>query len=206
MRKSNALCLFYLAREDDMLKANHHKRIYNRPYKVLIVLIILLLILFSLYRNSGLFYRKKIILPFSLHLNRQELYLIKGEEFRIFVYGINKRVSYHSTNFRVTGVDFNGRVYAYQTGKAFIIAKVDGRELKCRVKVIDLNKKRLNMKVNETRRLWIKGPLFLARYKSSNPKVATVNIFGYVRAKQTGRTTITVNAKGKLMKCTVIVR
>lgn len=69
--------------------------------------------------------------------------MVKGEEFRLFVYGINKRVSYHSTNFRVAGVNFNGRVFAYQTGKAYIIAKVDNKELKCRVKVIDLNKKDL---------------------------------------------------------------
>ena len=175
-------------------------------YKGIIVSIIVLVVLFSLYRNSGLFYRKDIILPFSMHLNRQELYLTKGEEFRLFVYRINKRVSFYSTNFRVAGVNFNGRVSAYQTGKAFIIAKVGTKELKCRVKVIDLNKKRLTLSVGDSYRLGIKGPAFFARYKSSNTSVATINVFGMVRAKRAGKTTISVNVKGKTLKCIVTVR
>lgn len=182
------------------------KKNSNKFYKLLVLCIIVILIIFQLYRNSGLFYRKGIVLPFSLHLNRRELFLVKGEEFHLFVYGINKRVSYHSTNFRVAGVNFNGRVFAYKTGKAFIVAKVDGKELKCRVKVIDLDKKKLNLKVGHGQRIGVKGPVFYRSYKSSNPKVATVNMLGYVKAKSAGKTTITVKAKGKLLKCTVIVR
>lgn len=174
--------------------------------KGLIIVLIFLLLIFSLYRSSGLFFRKDITLPFSLHLNRQELYLVKGEEFRLFVYGINKRVSFHSTNFRVVGVNFNGRVFAYQTGKAFIIARVDGRELKCRVKVIDINKERLRLKVGDSYRLGVKGPSFFAKYQSSNSSVATVSIFGRVKAKNPGKTTITVRVKGKILKCIVTVK
>lgn len=176
------------------------------PFKAFIIIIIILLVLFFLYRNSSLFYRKKIILPFSLHLNRQELYMVKGEEFRLFVYGINKRVSYHSTNFRVAGVNFNGRVFAYQTGKAYIIAKVDNKELKCRVKVIDLNKKRLTLDVSDTYRLRVKGPAILVRYKSSNPSVANVNIFGKIKAKSPGKATITATVRGKILKCKLTVK
>lgn len=177
----------------------------KKIYKTLILLIIFFLIAFMIYRNSGLFYRKKIILPFSLHLNRQELYLVKGEEFKLFVYGINKRVSFYSTNFRVAGVNFNGRVFAYQTGKAYIIAKVDNKKLKCRVKVIELNRKNLNLRVGETFRLKVKGPVFFASYKSSNPEVAKVSIFGKIKAKKPGRTKITVYVKGKKMVCNISV-
>lgn len=187
------------------MKKSAKRLLNNSLYKTGIIIIIFLLIIFFLYRNSGLFYRKKIILPFSLHLNRQELYMIKGEEFRLFVYGINKRVSFRSTNFRVAGVDFAGRVFAYQTGKAFIIAKVDDKELKCRVKVIDINKNQKNMKVGDKFRLKVKGPVFFARYSSSNKEVATVNIFGKVKAKQAGRATISVKVKGKILKCIIKV-
>lgn len=168
--------------------------------------LIILLIGVYLYINSGLFYRKKIILPFSLHLNKQELYLIKGEEYRLFVYGINKWVSYKSTNIRVAGVDFHGRVFAYGTGKAYIIAKVDDKELKCRVKVIDLNKKKLNLKVGNFYTLRIQGPATFARYKSSNQEVASVNLFGKIKAKKPGKATITVNVKGKVLRCLVTVK
>jgi uncharacterized protein YjdB len=192
--------------EDAMYKSVKNNNLSNRLYKGIIIAVTLLLVTVLLYRNTGLFYRKGIIYPFSLHLNRQEVYLVKGEEFKLFVYGINKRVSFHSTNFRVAGVNFNGRVFAYNTGKTFIIAKVDGRQLKCRVKVIDLNKKRLALKVGDTYRLGVKGPVFFARYKSSNSNVASVNIFGQVKANKSGKTTITVNAKGKVLKCNITVR
>lgn len=189
-----------------MSKAVNKCKPYNKLYKGIILLIIFIVVILSLYRNSGLFYRKAIILPFSLHLNKQELYLVKGEEFRLFVNGINKRVSFRSTNFRVAGVNFNGRVFAYQTGKAFIIASVDNKKLKCRVKVIDLNRDKLTLKVGDSKQLRIKGPAFFAKYRSNNSKVATVNMLGRVKAKGPGRATITVNVKGKLLKCNVIVR
>ncbi|NLP16922.1 MAG: hypothetical protein GX379_07785 [Clostridiales bacterium] len=179
---------------------------YRRRYRLIIIIIIIILLFVSLYRNSGLYYRRKIILPFSLHLNRQEVYLTKGEEFRLFVYRINKRVTFRSTNIRVAGVNFNGRVFAYQTGKAIIIAKVGNRKLKCRVKVIDLNKDHLNLRVGDKYRLWIKGPAFFGKYKSSNPEVADVTIFGKVKAKRAGKAIITVKVKNKTLKCSITVR
>lgn len=182
--------------------------ISKKGYKSFSLIIIIILIISYLYINSSLFYRIKIILPFSIHLNRQELYMAKGEKFRLYVYGIRiyKWVSYSSTNFRVAGVDFTGRVYAHRTGKSFIIAKVDNKKLKCRVKVIDLNKKKLNLKAGKSFRLTIKGPAVFARYKSSNSKVASVNRFGRVQAKKPGNATITVNVKGKILKCSVTVK
>lgn len=178
----------------------------KKVYKAIIIGVLFLLLGRLLYINSGLFFRKKIILPFSLHINKQELYMVRGEESRVFVYGINKWVSYSSTNFRVVGVNFNGRVFAYQTGKAYIIAKVDNKELKCRVKVIDLNRKKINLNVGKSYRLKIKGPATFAKYKSSNPEVAHVSIFGKVKAKNTGEATITVKVKGKVLKCVVTVK
>lgn len=185
---------------------NSKRRLIKKPYKGIIIFALLIIVIFSLYRNSSLFYRKSIILPFSLHLNRQKVYLVKDEEFRLFVNGINKRVKFYSTNFRVAGVNFNGRVYAYQTGKAFIIARVDGKRLKCRVKVIDINKKQLDLDVGDTYRLGVKGPVFFAKYKSTNSNIATVNIFGKVKAIKTGNTTIIIKVKGKILKCSVAVK
>lgn len=180
--------------------------ISKKLYKGLSLVLIISLIICYLYINSSLFYRIKIILPFSLHLNKQELYLAKGEEYRLFVYRINKWVSYSTTNFRVASVDFTGRVFAHQTGKAFIIAKVDNKELKCRIKVIELNRKKLNLQAGQSFRLKINGPAVFAKYKSSNPKVATVSRFGKVKAIKSGKSTITVNVKGKILKCTVTVK
>jgi hypothetical protein len=176
-----------------------------RIYKYIIIVIAILLVLRYLYQNSSLFFRKNIVMPFSLHLNERDLYMIKGEEFHLYVYDINKRVSFSTTNFRVAGVNFNGRVFAYNTGKAFIIAKVDKKELRCRVHVIDINKDALKLSAGETYKLKIKGSRSLVSWKSGDRKIATVSMFGKVTAKSRGSTVITAKIKGRTLKCKVVV-
>jgi uncharacterized protein YjdB len=131
---------------------------------------------------------------------------MKGEEDHIFVYDINKRVSFSSTNFRVAGVSFNGRVFGYQVGKAFIIAKVGKRELKCRVHVIDINTKHLELTVGETYKLKILGTNSFVSWSSKNKKIASVSLFGKVEAKSPGTTVIYAKVKGKRIKCEIKVR
>lgn len=168
-------------------------------------MISIILVLHYLFENSSIFYRKTFTLPFSLHLNKQDLYLLKGEEYKLSVFGINKRVSFSSTNFRVVGVNFNGRVYGYQTGKAFIVAKVDKKELRCRVHVIDINKEVLEIKTGKSYRLRIKGTNSFVGWKSMNNNIASVSIFGKVKAVSEGTTIIYAKIKGKTLKCTVRV-
>lgn len=132
--------------------------------------------------------------------------MVKGEEFHLTVFGINKRVSFTSMNFRVAWVNFNGRVYANLPGKTFIIAKVDGKKLKCRVHVIDINKKLLLLNTGEIKHLKIRGTNSIVRWKSSNKKVATVNLFGKIEAKKKGYTVISAKVKGKVLTCTVFVK
>ena len=174
-------------------------------YKFSIVVIAGIIILHHLILNSSLFYRETIYLPFSLHLNQHDLYLQKGEEFRLVVYAVNKRVSFSSTNFRIAGVNFNGRVFAYRTGKTFILAKVDGKVLKCRVHVIDINKKKLRLRVGETYRLKIKGTFAYSSWKSNQSDIVQVNMFGKVKAVKRGEATITGKVKGKKLTCTIVV-
>jgi hypothetical protein len=178
--------------------------IYN-IIKFFIIVIIGIVLLKFVYENSSLFYQKSIQLPLALRLNERDLYLIKGEEFRLYVYSLNKRVAFYSTNFRVADVNFNGRVYGYQTGKAFIIAEVDHKELKCRVHVIDINKKTLRLKKGDTYHLKIKGTHSYVRWKSGDVRVATVNLFGHVKAIEKGKTVIVAKVKGKILTCNIIV-
>lgn len=186
--------------------SKHKPPLLCRLYKYLAILISAIIILTYLFEHSSLYYRKNIPLPFTLHLNKQELYLVKGEEYRLYMNGINKRVSYSSTNFLVADVNFNGRVFGYRTGNAFIIAKVDGKKYKCRVYVIDINKEKLELKVGKTYDLDIVGCNAFTRWTSKNKKIATVNMFGKVKAIKKGRTVIYAKVKGKKLKCTVYVK
>lgn len=175
-------------------------------YKYVIIVLIIVLLFNFLIHNSSIYFRTGITMPFSLHLNKQDIYMVKGEETHLSVFGINKRVSFYSTNFRVAGVNFNGRVFAYQTGKAFIVAKVDGKELKCRVHVIDINKNTLELKKGKTYRLKISGTGANISWKSNHKTIATVNMFGKVKAKRKGTAVITAKVKGRTLKCIVVVR
>lgn len=174
--------------------------------KVIIIAVALLLTLHYLLENTSLFYRKMYVSPLSLHLNTNDIVLAKGEEFKLRVIGINKRVSFSSTNFRVAGVNFNGRVFAYRTGKAFIIVKVDKKVLKCRIRVLDINKEKLTLSIGDTYRLKLQGGAGFPSYKSSDPGVAVVNWRGKVTAKKKGKTVISAEAKGKTFYCTVSVK
>lgn len=177
----------------------------KRSVKILVLIVFLILITRFLIFNSSVYFRKKIYLPFSLHLNKQDIVLKKGEERRLFVYGANKWVKYSSTNFKVASVDLQGRVVAHKTGKVFIKAKVDNQTLICRIRVIDLNKSRVRLKVGRGTALRVRGGVFRAKWQSSNKKVAIVNRFGYVKSKSKGRATIMVKVKGKKLRSTIIV-
>lgn len=131
--------------------------------------------------------------------------MIKGEEAHIYVFDINKRVTFSTTNFRVAGVNFNGRVFGYQTGKAFIIAKVDKKELRCRVHVIDINKDKLELSVGKTYQLRVLGTNSFISWSSKNKEVASINIFGKVTAKSKGTAIIYGKVKGKKVKCVIRV-
>lgn len=176
-----------------------------RIIEYLIILLIFILVFNYFYHNSSLFYRKFFTTPFSLHLNENDLYMIKGEEFHLFVYDINKRVSFSSTNFRVAGVNFNGRIFAYRTGKAFIIAKVGKKELRCRVHVIDINTRKKQLKAGETYKLKILGSSGFVSWSSKDKKTAQVNMFGKVTALSKGTTYIYAKVKGKKLKCEIKV-
>ncbi|MFT4143946.1 MAG: Ig-like domain-containing protein [Mobilitalea sp.] len=183
----------------------------NRPfvfqiYKLFVIAFASILILHFLYQNSSLFYLKLPDMPFSLHLNKEDVYLIKGEEFKLTVFGINKRVSFKSTNFRVAAVLFTGKIIALQPGKTYIIAKVDNKELKCRVHVLDLNKKVIKLRVGDSYGLDVKGVTAFVNWKSKNREIASVNYFGKVTAKAKGNTVIYAKVKGKTLRCTVTVK
>lgn len=178
----------------------------GKTLRIVIMALVVILFLNLLNRNSSIHFLDWPDLPFSMHLSTEDVVLLKGEEFKLYVNGINKRVSFSSTNFRVAGVNINGKIKAHRSGKAFIIAKVGNRKLKCRVRVIEINKEKLSLKVGDSYSLKINGMFCIPSWKSNNPKVASVNIFGRVKAKGKGRTVITARVKGRELKCTVLVK
>jgi uncharacterized protein YjdB len=155
--------------------------------------------------HTSFYYRDNFFSPFWQRLNREDVTLIEGEEFKLYVMGINKKLSFRSTDIKVADVDLFGNVTAYRCGTTIIKAKVEGKILKCRVKVININKKNLNLKVGKRKRLKIRGVWYGVHWSSSNTSVVIVNRYGKVTAIAKGKAVIYGKVRGKTMKCKISV-
>lgn len=189
-----------------MRKFIKHLLRYRGGFSVIFYVALIALLWYLIIPHTSLFFRNHIFLPFWQRLNREEVTLIKGEEFRLYVMGINKKIFFSSSDIKVADVDLFGNVTAYRCGTTVIKARVYGRILKCRIRVIDINKKSLNLKAGKNSRLNIKGVWFGVRWKSSDKSVAVVSRFGKVTAVSKGKAVIYGKVKGKTLKCTVTVK
>lgn len=177
--------------------------------KGIIIFIAIILIVHLIFENSSIYYKTRNFIwrkNHIMHLSTTDLYLVKGEEYHLKLIALNKRVSFSSTDFRVAAVFLHGRIQALQPGKCFILAKVDKKVLKCRVHVLDINKETMTLKVGASKRLSIRGTNSFVRWDSTNPRVASVSMFGTVKAKKKGNTIIYATVKGKTLKCVVRVK
>lgn len=174
--------------------------------QIVIVFIILLLVGQYLLVNSSLIYRKGFHRVRINHLNTYDLILVKGESYRLKVMGVNHKHNFSSSNFRVAEVDFKGRIYTLQPGKTFITVKVGEDKLKCRVRVIDLNKDQVVLQEGKTKRLRVKGIVAPVKWSSSDLTIAQVSSSGKIYAVGTGTCTIWAKVKGKTLSCLVEVR
>ena len=71
---------------------------------------------------------------------------------------------------------------------------------------IKLNKTKLNLTVGSTYKLKLSGKKGKIKWTSSKKKIASVSAKGVVKAKKTGKTTVTALMKGKKYKCKVTVK
>ena len=121
------------------------------------------------------------------------------------VYGVNKAVTYKTSNKKVATVSKTGVITAKKAGTAKITAtvKINGKNktVTCKVTVkkptIKLTKSSATLKVGATTTIKVKAtPAGKATFKSSNKKVATVDGNGVVTAKKKGTAKITVKCNG----------
>lgn len=151
------------------------------------------------------FFRKPAYLPILGGLNSYDIVLEVGETYHLYIFDINKRVSFQSSDIKVATVNLIGTVKAWRPGTTVIKVRYEKKELKCRVRVVKLSKEKLTLKVGQTKRLYVKYVAFGARFYSNNPGVVSVNRFGRVKAVGKGTAVITVSYRGKKMTCKIKV-
>lgn len=179
---------------------------YKGFMSILLYLAILAIFCRVIIPHTSVFYRTNLLDPFLHRINREDITLIKGEEFRLRSNRLNQRVTYTTTDFKVADVNFLGTVTALRPGTAFIIVKYNDKELKCRVRVVEISKSKLVLKKSRSYRLRIKGAMTGVRWYSSNASVASVSRYGNVVAKSKGTAVIYGKVRGKTMSCKVVVK
>lgn len=176
--------------------------------KILLVLICSILLFYLVKRLQDFYYMELFEFPFFRVLENNDFIMEKGETkwIQINSFRADTVLSYSSNDFKIVQVTPGGKVYARKRGIAVITIKLKGgKTCRCRIRVIELNNTKIQIKVGKRKYLSVKGkPLFsIVRWKSSDKKVVTVNRFGMIKAKKEGKATITATVKGKKLKCMV---
>ena len=184
------------------MKKNACYLVMNVFYYLAIMILVAMLIL----PHTSIFYRWDLLRPYAEKVNNKTVYLLEGEQYNIHLFGINKRVTYRSSDFKVAEVNSVGGVYAHKAGKAIIFMKHGKVVNKYRVYVIKLNKSSLTVKVNRSRKLKVVGKKLGVKWKSSDKNIVKVNRFGKVTGKKRGSAYVTAVVKGKKLRCKVRVK
>lgn len=179
---------------------------FQGPISILYYLAFAGLLWYLIVPHTSIFYRTNLFDPFSVRINAEDIVLKKGEEFHIYLLRLNERVRYSSTDIKVADVSIFGTITAYRPGTTIIRIRFDGKERKCRIRVIDISHKKLTLSKGEGHRLYIKGPNGRVKWYSGNKKIVTVSRFGKVRAHKKGSAVIYAKVNGKLLSCQVIVK
>lgn len=182
------------------------KNKYNILFNILFYILLFILIVYLLFPHTSINFRKKFFQSYSYRLNSEEIILKKGETFKLRLLGINRRMKFVSSDFKVADVNINGKVTGKKAGMAFIKVKVENRTLKCRVYVINMSKSSITISKGESEKLSVKGAKGYIRWYSSNKSVAKVNRKGKITGKSKGKATIYARTKGKTLSCKVTVK
>lgn len=144
----------------------------------------------------------------SIKLNKTSLTIYIGKTSTLKVSGTSKKVTWSTSNKKVATVSSKGTVSGKSSGTATITAKVNNKNLRCKVTVKKptINKTSTSLNVGQTTTLKLTGAT-LKSAKSSNTSIATVNSSGKITAKKAGTCTITLtDTQKRTYKCTVTVK
>lgn len=149
-------------------------------------------------------FKKGIFIPVRYRLNETDIILEVGEHFTLHMAGINQKITYSTTKFKVADVNILGRITAKKPGTAVIKAKTKHYVSKCRVRVVKLNYQSLRLKVGSSKKLKVRGFNTNVKWETSNNKTASVKD-GNIKAKNKGSVMIYAIIKGKKLSCNVHV-
>ncbi len=121
------------------------------------------------------------------------------------ILGAPSSVQWFSSNNAIASVTANGRVIAKSQGAVTITAKVNGKKLTSKIKILDMNTRDFTLKPGETYALKVLGTKNTVTWDSYKKSVATVNQDGIVTAKSAGQATIVGLVDGRIIRSRITV-
>lgn len=173
-----------------------------KKLKSLLVGLVLALVCVSMVTSTD------VVEASSIKLNKTSLTIYTGKTSTLKVSGTSKKVTWSTSNKKVATVSSKGTVSAKSSGTVTITAKVNSKNLRCKVTVKKptISKTSTSLNVGQTTTLKLTGAT-LKSAKSSNTSIATVNSSGKITAKKAGTCTITLtDTQKRTYKCTVTVK
>lgn len=176
--------------------------------RIIFAIALIALIWYLIIPNTSLYYMNATFQPFFNRLNERDLIMVPGEKFKLRVQRLNTRVKFTSLDIKVADVTPLGTIIAFRPGKTFITVEYNDKQLRCRVRVVKLNEKKIEINEGEKFDLDIEGPKILKKVKwsSSNSEIAEVNSFGKVKGVCQGEANITAEIGETSLQCNVIVK
>ena len=140
-------------------------------------------------------------------ISASRLTMIKGQSKALKITGLKKgqKIIWKSSNPKIVTVNKSGKLLAKAKGSATITGTVSKKRYTCKVTVQDpkLNKTSVTLKAGQTYQLKLIGTNQKITWKSSNPKIVTVNKSGKLFAKSAGNAKVTAQVNGIRFVCNV---
>ena len=181
-----------------------------KKWKKILISLITVFVLAILPAESAILPGTVCVTEAAPRISSSKLTMIKGQSRTLKITGLKKgqKITWKSSNSKIVAVNKAGKLQAKAKGSATITGTVSKRKYTCKVTVQapKLNKTSITLKVGQTYQLKLSGTNQKITWKSSNPKIVTVNKAGKLQAKSAGNATITAQVNGIRFVCKVKIQ
>lgn len=181
-----------------------------KKWKKILISLITVFVLAMLPAESAILPGTVCVTEAAPRISSSKLTMIKGQSRTLKITGLKKgqKITWKSSNSKIVAVNKAGKLQAKAKGSATITGTVSKRKYTCKVTVQapKLNKTSITLKVGQTYQLKLSGTNQKITWKSSNPKIVTVNKAGKLQAKSAGNATVTAQVNGIRFVCKVKIQ
>ena len=163
-------------------------------------------------KGSCSVYVSPVVKISSLKINSSEITMLVGKTRKLSSYvtptNTTESVNWYSTDTSIVAVDSEGTITTVGPGIADVVVYGGTTNVStaCKVHALALSKTSINLGQYDIFDLAVDGSdCFQVAWRTSNPRVATVDNTGHVVARMRGTTTITATVDNKTLTCVVNV-